>query len=129
MEACFRERAGQNVEFPEIWKVNLFSFKIIFNQWNLRKNMKIWNLTKSQKVLNGTNSGFGDITRSTAPKNLLKPLFDLKIVPNCSRWSMVNLLVYGQLFSALNCPIAMLLDFQWDPPSPTFDVAKKAQPF
>ena len=38
---------------------------------------------------------------------------------------MVNLLVYGQLFSALNCPIALLLDLRWNPPPPTFDVAKK----
>ena len=32
------ERAGPpNLEFPDIWKVNLFSFKIIFEHWNLRK--------------------------------------------------------------------------------------------
>ena len=26
--------------------------------------------------------------------------------------------VYGHLFSALNCPIAMFLDLQWNPPQP-----------
>ena len=40
---------------------------------------------------------------------------------------MVNLLEYGQLFSALNCLIVILLDLRWNPtpPPPTFDVAKK----
>ena len=43
------------------------------------------------------------------PQNLSKPPIDLKIVLICSEWSMVNLLVYGQLFSALYCLIAVLL--------------------
>ena len=86
------------------------------------------NLTKSQKIGNRTKSGFFDLMHSMAPQKLPKPPIYLKIVLICSGWSMVNLLVYRQLFSALNWSIAMLLDLRWNPP-PTFDVAKKPQPF
>ena len=63
------------------------------------------------------------------PQNLPKPPIDLKIVPICSGWSLVNLLVYGQLFSALNCPIAMLLDLRWNPPPPNLWRRKKTPTF
>ena len=91
-----------------------------------KKNMKILNLDKRKKIWNPTESEFGDLMCSTAIQNLPKPPIDLKIFPICSGLSMVNLLVYGQLFSASNCPIAMLLGLRWNPPQPNLWRHKKA---
>ena len=64
---------------------------------NLRFEQKTENLKLDESV-------FGDLRRSKAPKNLLSRPIDLKLVRICSGCSMVNLLVDGQLFSALYCP-------------------------
>ena len=66
--------------------------------------------------LKSDKSGLGNLMRSTAPKNLLKHPLDLKMVPV---WSVMNLLVYGQLY----CLIAMFLKVQWHPPQKNFDIA------
>ena len=92
----------------------------------MEKQYENLNFYQKSENLKSNKSGFGNLTRSTAPQNLPKPRIDLKIVPICLGWSMVNFLVYGQLFSALNYLIAIFLDLQWNR---TFDVAKKPQPF
>ena len=81
-------------------------------------NIKIRIFTEKSLNLKCVKSSFGNLTWSTAPINLLKPPIDLKMVLICSGWPLVNLLVYGQLFSVLNLLIAMLLDLRWNPPPP-----------